>query len=236
LGVFSGALIKKRRFWPRYIAGDAINAHMATKSVGDSTAGEGSLDDTHYNVWCMREPDYTMKIMGTASGLFPVDDRLHSQTWKEAGETKTASFHYLEPFFLHFKYRHAVDDHNNHRHAVPSIEETWVTTCWVLRCFQFLLAVTEVNMYLAFRFFVWDSNEKMTLLEFRRMFAWEMINNPELVEAEETVRRSKRSRNVAMEHSMQTAPKHARQWTGMKWLRVGGAELPLLPPFLSESC
>ena len=66
-------------------------------------------------------------------------------------------------------------------------------------------------MYLAFRFFVWDGNEKMTLLEFRRMFAWEMINNPEMVEAEETVRRSKRCRNVATEHSMQTAPKHARQ-------------------------
>ena len=73
-------------------------------------------------------------------------------------------------------------------------------------------------MYLAFRFFVWDGNEKMTLLEFRRMFAWEMINNPELMEAEETVRRSKRCRNVATEHSMQTAPKHVRQWTGTKWL------------------
>ena len=51
---------------------------MATKSVGDSDAVEGSLDDTQYNVWCMREPDYTMKIMGTASGLFSVDDRLHT--------------------------------------------------------------------------------------------------------------------------------------------------------------
>jgi hypothetical protein len=150
LDVFSGALIKKHRYQPCYIAGDAIDAHMATKSVGDSDAVEGSLDDTQYNVWCMREPDYTMKIMGTASGLFSVDDRLHTRTWKEAGETKTASFHYPEPFFLHFKYRHAVDDHNNLRHAVPSIEETWITTRWVLRVFQFLLAVTEVNMYLAF--------------------------------------------------------------------------------------
>ena len=80
LGVFSGAFIKKHRYWPRYIAGDAIDAHMATKSVGDSNAVEGSFDDTQYNVWCMREPDYTMKIMGTASGLFSVDNRLHTQT------------------------------------------------------------------------------------------------------------------------------------------------------------
>eukprot|EP00804_Cyclotella_cryptica_P006671 CCRYP_008606-RA/>CCRYP_008606-RA protein AED:0.36 eAED:0.36 QI:0/0/0/1/0/0/2/0/126 len=76
-------------------------------SVGDSAAVDGSLNDTHYNVWCMREPDYTMKIMGTASGLFPVDDRVHSRTWKEAGETKTASFNYTDPFYLHFKYLHA---------------------------------------------------------------------------------------------------------------------------------
>jgi hypothetical protein len=52
-------------------------------------------------------------------------------------------------------------------------------------------------MYLAFRFFVWDGNEIMTLLEFGRMFAWEMINNPELMEAEETVRRSKRCRKLS---------------------------------------
>ena len=156
---------------------------------------------------------------GHSQWALSFEDRLHTQTWKETGETKTASFHYPEPFFLHFKYRHVVDDHNNLCHAVPSIEETWITTRWVLRVFQFLLAVTEVNMYLAFRFFVWDGNERMTLLEFRRMFAWEMINNPELVEAEEKLRCSKRCRNVAVEHCMQTAPKHARQWTGTKWLR-----------------
>eukprot|EP00804_Cyclotella_cryptica_P019867 CCRYP_017044-RA/>CCRYP_017044-RA protein AED:0.24 eAED:0.24 QI:0/-1/0/1/-1/0/1/0/190 len=169
----------------------------------------------------MREPDYTMKIMGTASGLFSVDGRLHTRTWKEASETKTASFHYPEPFFLHFKYRLTVDDHNNLRHAVPSIEETWITTRWVLRCFQNLLAVTEVNMYLAFQFIVWDGNERMTLLEFRRMFAWEMINNPELVEAEEKLRRSKRCRNLDAEHCMQTAPKHARQYEVATWRQEG---------------
>lgn len=219
LGVFAGALVKKRRYWPRHIAGDAIDRHMATKNVGDTAAVEGTLDGVQYNVWCMKEPEYTMKIMGTASGLLFADDREHRRTWTEGGETKTATFQYAEPFYLHFKYRHAVDDHNNLRHAVPSLEETWVTTRWVLRVFQFLLAVTEVNMYLAHRFFVWDGTEKMTLLEFRRALSWEMVNNPELVETEARVRRSRRCKNAVTDHVLEAAPTHARHWTGTKWQR-----------------
>jgi hypothetical protein len=137
MGVFAGALIKKRRFWPKYIAGDAIDNHLAGKNVGDVAAVEGYLDDTIYNVWAMKEPDYTMKIMGTASGLFVADDRTHTRKWTENGITKTMSFPYHEPFSLHFTYRHVVDDHNNLRHAVPSIEETWVTTRWALRVCSF---------------------------------------------------------------------------------------------------
>eukprot|EP00804_Cyclotella_cryptica_P029088 CCRYP_005269-RA/>CCRYP_005269-RA protein AED:0.29 eAED:0.29 QI:0/-1/0/1/-1/0/1/0/216 len=165
----------------------------------------------------MKEPDYTMKIMGTASGLFVTDDKAHTRKWTEDGITKTASFPYREPFSLHFTYRHVVDDHNNLRHAVPSIEETWVTTRWALRVLQFLLAVTEVNMYLCMRYFVWDGNEKMTLLEFRRNLAWDLINNPDIVVKEEPMRRSKRHRDEVSDHVMLTAPRHAKFWDGVKW-------------------
>lgn len=216
-GVFAGALIKKRRYWPRFIAGDSIDAHMSTKNVGETAAVEGSLDGVHYNVWCMKEPDYTMKIMGTASGLFSTDDNVHRRTWNEGGEAHTANFTYAEPFYLHFKYRHAVDDHNNLRHATPSIEETWVTTRWALRVFQFVLAVTEVNIFLAMRFFVWGGDEKITLLDLRRKLAWELILNSELVVVDDKVRRSKRCRNLVVDHAMDQAPKHAKRWMGVKW-------------------
>ena len=36
----------------------------------------------------------------------------------------------------YFKYRHAVDDHNNLRHPTPTLEDTWVTT----RCVNSVLA------------------------------------------------------------------------------------------------
>jgi hypothetical protein len=44
VGVFADALIKKRRFWSRYIVGDAIDNHMADKEVGDVAAIQGHLE------------------------------------------------------------------------------------------------------------------------------------------------------------------------------------------------
>ena len=111
MGVFAGALIKKRCFWPKYITGDAIDNRLAGNNMGDVAAVEGYLDDTIYNVWAMKEPNYTMKIMGTASGLFMVDDKAHTRKWTENGITNMVSFPYHEPFSLHFTYGHVVDDH-----------------------------------------------------------------------------------------------------------------------------
>ena len=81
----------------------------------------------------------------------------------------------------HFHYRHAVDDHNNLRHALPSVEDTWLKKRWECRVFTFILAMTEINTFLAFRYFVFgnDTIEGCpTLLIFRRRLAWQLINNP----------------------------------------------------------
>ena len=83
-----------------------------------------------------------------------------------------------EPFANHFLYCHMVDDHNNLRHAAPSIEATWKTQRWPIRLFSFLIAITEINTFIAFRYFVWkESYSSMTLLEFRRKLASMLINN-----------------------------------------------------------
>ena len=133
---------------------------LAGKTVGSMATVEGHLDDTIYTVWVMMEPNYTLKIMGMASHLLVMDDWVHMRKWMENGVTKIVSFQYHEPFSLYFTYQHVVDNHNNLHHAVPSIEETWVTTRWALRVLQFLLAVTEVNMYLCMRYFVWVEMKK----------------------------------------------------------------------------
>ncbi|KAL7487238.1 hypothetical protein ACHAW6_012858 [Cyclotella cf. meneghiniana] len=129
-GVFACSLIKKRRYWPAYCQGEAIDQYFVGKNVGDTAAVEGELDGVPYNIWCFKEPDYVCKMFGTAGGLNPGSGREHSRVWTEDGVSMSATFKYAEPFTLHFTYQYAVDDHNNLCHQVPSIEETWTTIRW----------------------------------------------------------------------------------------------------------
>jgi hypothetical protein len=50
----------------------------------------------------------------------------------------------------------------------------------------------------------------MTLLEMRTKLAWELINNPNFVDADFRLRRSKRCCNQVADHAMGTAPPHAK--------------------------
>ena len=119
----------------------------------------------------MKELGYIMRIMATSGGL-TADD-----TCKMAHRglgCEWITFQYTKPFDWHVCYRHAVDDHNNLRHALPSLEDTWVTQRWEIQVFAFLLAVTEVNTYLAMRHFVWPKEvfiDQPTLVDFRGNFA-----------------------------------------------------------------
>ena len=38
-GVFASTLIKKRRYWPKYIRGDEVKEHFNDKEVGDADSG-----------------------------------------------------------------------------------------------------------------------------------------------------------------------------------------------------
>ena len=91
------------------------------------------------------------------------------------GPTKV-TFDYTKPFDWHFRYRHAVDDHNNLRHSLPSLEDTWDTRRWEIRVFSFILAITEINICLTVRFFKWTSGDAMTLVQFRRAFSGFLIH------------------------------------------------------------
>ena len=68
-GVYSCALIKKRRFWPTGVPGEAMDSYMEAKEVGDVDAVQGCIDGVTYNLWAMKEPDYTMKMMATSGSL-----------------------------------------------------------------------------------------------------------------------------------------------------------------------
>ena len=169
---------KKRRYWPNHVSGDTIDEHFADKDEGGVDSLHGSIDNVPYDIFCMKEPDYVMKIMATYGGLTAHEGQKESvRKWTVDGEPWESRFQYKIPFSNHFDFRHVVDDHNNLRHQQPSIEGTWTTHRWSTRVFSFLLAVSEVNAYLAFKYFVWGGEEKQTLQEFRVNLAWALIGN-----------------------------------------------------------
>ena len=116
--------------------------------VGDSRAISGVLDGVKYFLWALKEPNYVMKMMATGGSLMMNDSCCTTSCcWIEGGVPKSKEFTYTLPFDHHFHYPHAVDDHNNLRHSLPSWEDTWVTQCWELHVFAFIIVVCEVNAY-----------------------------------------------------------------------------------------
>jgi len=69
VGVYAGALIKKRRYWPKHVPGDAIDHYFQDKEVGSFDALCGYMNCAPYQIFCMKEPEYVMKSMATYSGL-----------------------------------------------------------------------------------------------------------------------------------------------------------------------
>ena len=177
-GLHGGALIKKRRHWPKWILGEAIKAHFAEKEIGAVDCWNGTLQDQAVTVFCFKEPNYIMSIMstyGTVNEMGVKKKRILKD--KDAdGKEQVRTFFYTEVFHNHYQYRHVVDDNNNNRMQPISIEETWKTSSWPNRVFAFILGVTGVNAQRACEQF--GANARQGNLEFRRQLADEMIHNP----------------------------------------------------------
>ena len=125
-GVFGAALIKKHRYWPEIIKGDAINAHFSSKEVGNVDAVKQVEDGVAYHVFCTKEPDYVMKLMTTYGTLEPTDKRTRRK-FKRSSVMDKNEFMYTEVVANHFLYQHQVYDNSNRRHAPISVERTWAT-------------------------------------------------------------------------------------------------------------
>ena len=157
-----------------------------------------------------------MKCMATGGGLYTEGCRTAKRVWNGDGGRIEKSFSYTMPFEWHFKYRHIVDDHNNLRHGLPSLEDTWRTSRWALRVFCFLLAVTEVNTFLVIRYFVVGRGHMCKYHVFRRQLAWMFINNSKILSSVEEENADAR-RHCTL-HSHVTAPRHASYLRGRRWV------------------
>ena len=194
-----------------------MQSHFDGMNVGDCDAIQGVMEGTTYNLWGMKEPDYVMRMMATGGPLDANDScRTASCRWNETGVEVHRTFKYKCPYDWHFRYRHAVDDHNNLRHSLPSIEDSWKTQRWETRVFSFILAITEVNAFLCLRYFTFGKGTLPgcpTLLAFRRRLAWQMIKNSWIMSEEE---REDEVRIPSL-HQLMTAPPHAKHYRNRQW-------------------
>ena len=213
VGLFACAVIKKRRFWPAMVPGDEMTEHLSEANVGDAMSISGVLDGVKYFLWGLKEPQYVMKMMATGGPLIANETcKEQKRRFVEDGVEVSRTFKFPLPYDWHYKYRHAIDDHNNLRHSLPSIEGTIMTTRWELRVFSFLLAVSEVNAFLTYRFFC-KPDKIPTLQEFRHKLAWQLIKNRWVMEQDED-----EQQEVCAVHQLMKAPPHATKYARGRWV------------------
>ena len=125
--------------------------------------------------------------MSTYGTLKPIG-KVSMRNWLVQGTKRQKQVTYTEVIHNHYKFRHAVDDHNAKRHSPISLEVVWVTK-WPNRVFAFILSVTEVNAMLAYKHFCKEEVDGM--LGFRKLLAEALVYNRYYKE-EESPRRSSR--------------------------------------------
>ena len=64
-GVYGSTVVKKRRYWPKYINGDEIDQYFQNKQVGYQDYLPGLLDNVPFHLFCLKEEDYVMKMIST---------------------------------------------------------------------------------------------------------------------------------------------------------------------------
>ena len=218
MGLYASAVIKKRKYWPKYIPGNKIDSHLDGKDIGTQDVATGFLDGISYNVFAMKEPGYVLKLMSTYGDFsVPIGQEKTKRTHETNGMMSIITFFMTRVFSSHYKYRHAVDDNNNLRHSTPSIEGSWITHRWADRVFAFLLAVTEVNAYICFRYFIWKPLKRKcvpSIHEFRRRLAYLMIYNRHIVKEATVSDRVMKKQRLNRSHTKETAPDYAMKFEG----------------------
>ena len=79
--------------------------------------------DNLFKIFCMKDPDCVIKIMASWMTRYELEGaKTRRDCIYRSGNNETKQFKYRQPFGLHFRYIHQVDDHNNQIHAIISLD------------------------------------------------------------------------------------------------------------------
>ena len=139
-------LIKSQSYWPKGVPSDSIDTNFENKEVVAVVMIEARTEDNKLVNYFWKDPDYVTKIMASWMTL---DELVGARTRRyfidSIGTKETKQLKYWQPFGVHFRYRHQVDDQNNRRHVPIFLERTWGTRFWLDCNFAWYLAVLEIN-------------------------------------------------------------------------------------------
>ena len=101
MGVYASALVKKRRYWPKFVKGDAIAQHFEDKPLGTTERLPGMLDGEKFDLFCMKDDGYVMTLMSTYGSLQVKDSQRESV---RGSNGETSKFKYTEVIANHFDF------------------------------------------------------------------------------------------------------------------------------------
>ena len=202
-GIFTHALIKKRRYWPKHILGEEIIAHFTDKPIGAADAIKDELDGMPFYIFGMKETDYVMQIMSTYGMLAMMGEEKHHHVMV-SGTKQVITFKYPEVVHNHYWYRDVIGNHNSRQMHPISMEETWMTTHWTNCIFCFLLAVTMVNVQNAGVYFC--SFPKVNSLTAHKLITQQLIENRYLIVEQSLPKKQPRCGEAS--HHLMALPTH----------------------------
>ena len=196
-----------------------IKAYFEDAPVGDSQILPGEINGVRFDLFCLKEPNFVMKLMSNYESLHARPNQKESDRTDYKGKL-LKTFKYTEVIANHYNYCGAVDEHNAYWHDFGtkhglSLKETWKTTRWEVAFLHLFLAVSEVNAYLAMRYF---GELKMTQLEFRKKLAFELIHNTLENGTEEERPKKRRKKRQNTLQKITTSPPHSG-FEGGKWIK-----------------
>jgi hypothetical protein len=184
-----------------------VKQHFVDAEVGHDDAIAGTLDNVPFHIFAMKDTTFTGMFMSTYGTLEEMGNTT-KRFYKNNNITEKKEFKYTEVFYNHYKYRSIIDSHNAKRHAPISLETTWATKTCPHCVFAYLLAVTEVNCYLASKYF--HKKDYNGMLDYQKKFAENLIYNKYIDKERENElcprRKSKRGRHEER-HVLLTLPK-----------------------------
>ena len=68
-------------------------------------------------------------------------------------------FKLINPLYIHKLAQHCVDDHDYLRQQLPTLETTWMISWWPNRVFVFLLDITEITIFFAYKEIFWSQKK-----------------------------------------------------------------------------